>query len=302
MKILKNLFAKDEELSIQDKEKINEIIDKKNNPSTYNAEQIDLTDFVSHLKLEQLNELRELIDKREDELHELYGLKTIKAAENRKYKGELEIKEPVHENDLNNKTYDDEVCYKEEIKNINDSVAKEIEDIHQPKDDIYEIEPEIEKKSIQTENNTEHTQNKINEKEEYIEFDDNTTLEELDTKQNMKQELQNTKNDFYLKIIRIFGEENVFSETKTNFNPQLPKDKEILCIGIRKSDGFNKDSDSAQNTWFIQNIKKLDELAHFKMLTSSPNQKELFWDKEIKPILISYKSTNIIKTKDEFEF
>ena len=298
MRILKNLFAKDEELSLEDREKINTIIENKNKPNEYDPDKINLHEFVSHLKLEQLNEMRDLIDRREDELHELYGLKDIKGSKKKEYKGEIDVKEPIHEDDLNTITYDDETDYKEEIKNINDSVAKEIEDIHQQTKDIYEIEPETEQKPVKKAKKPINDEND----EEYLEFNDTITIEELDSKQNLKNKLDNTKDDLYLKIVKIFGEENVFKETKTNFKPSLPKDREINCIGIRKSDSFNKDSESTQNTWFIQNIKQLDELAHFKMLTSLPNQKELFWDREIHPVLISYKSTNILKTKDEFEF
>lgn len=281
MGLFNKFWRKDEELTFEEQDKLNSILARENGDMDYSEDDnkknqtqdtVNFTQLVAKLNLEDLHRLKELLDIREEELLQKYGLKETKIERKRSYNGEINIKEHITEKDLDTKTYTEQ----------KDSMPKPLS----KPSSINEI-------------------NHINDKNDvpnYVEINDSVAKlpNQYEKKQN---ENIIDKNTILSQIKDIFGGENVISKTLENFHPKLPKDKNILCIGIRNQNAFRNDmTTDEQNTWFISKIKTFDKLKLFKMLESTKLQKDLFFDNGKIAILICYKSTQILKSSKEFNF
>ena len=104
------------------------------------------------------------------------------------------------------------------------------------------------------------------------------------------------------KLRDIFTDDNLFFKESKKISYEILKGKEVTCIGIRKKSAyFTEESISEQNSTFISEIKKFDELKNFKVIRSEDGIKDLVWNKE-HPVLICFRTVNLLPNQDFFSF
>lgn len=341
MSFFKKFLSKENhELSEEDKVKLSSILkgDKKeekveNESISINNEvvetkttqnNIELENIVEKLNFSEIKKLRFLLDKKEEKLSNTYdnseqksdGEEYITVDNPNNQIGEIEIENPITDEDLDKDKIQD-VEDTHEIQQEEHFEIQEIDDINkieeevsisdnvdkEPKKDENLNEIEIETKT--KENNgiiVEEENNDIDEKKDEVIVEKEEPKIE-DKVLEIKEDHPITEKSILEKIKEIFGRENVFEKTDTKSKHEKINGKNIQYIGIRKFDAFEKNETTLdQNAWFISNIKKLTELKKFKMVESNPSLKELMLEDDTNPILLCYKSSQLLKNKEEFNF
>ncbi len=247
------------------------------NLSLEDEEEALLHKFVSKLNISQINKIKELIVEKEFEL-------TKKESENLSY-DLMKKKEP-----------------KIKIK----EVSQELPEIrNEPKKKFNEfVMYDTSEYGINALDNINVTRNasfnpykdlpvqKLKEKEEVLVID-----EEDEEKSSLE------KNAIIINKLRdIFTDDNLFFKESKKISYEVLKGKEVTCIGIRKKSAyFTEESISEQNSTFISEIKKFDELKNFKVIRSEDGIKDLVWNKE-HPVLICFRTVNLLPNQDFFSF
>jgi len=266
--------------------------------------------IINKLSLEEAYNAKELIEKRLEELHNQYGLTDNTKAIGTNFSArnnitrqitEEQIEQKVDDDFLNDETMeiDGNMIVEDEYFEVKEEPkVQEIENEPTPKKTVENIKPRVEPKPQPTveqqtipEPKETIVQPKVEETKEVKE------VKKINPKEVNEQEIFN-------KLKTYFGQENIFQETRNDLRHEVLQNKEVYCIGIRSREAFSDESFDIlkQNSWFIRNIKQLDELKSFKMISSSNVEKNLVWDKGEYAILISYKAINLLKSMNEFNF
>ena len=254
---------------------------------------LDIIAMINNLNLEQTHQAKELIEKRLKELHSQYGLddntQEISVSNNKNNStrqiGEQKVEQKVDEDFLNDETVeiDGDMILEDEYFEVKEPQVQEakVESKPQPEVQKQEIKQKVQPKII----------------EEVKQEPKHEEIKEKIAKKVDEEEVLD-------KLKAYFGAENIFQETRNDLKNEVLKNKEVYCIGIRSKEAFSDENFDMlkQNSWFIRNIKKLDELKNFKMISSSNVEKNLVWDKGEYAILISYKAINMLKSPVEFNF
>lgn len=322
MSLLKNLFGRREEvLTEEEMEHIDdnsEFEDQEvKNPHT-------IEDLVRSLNTQdEINRLRNLLDKRERDITGNYDLHKVEEEKShydlvqdiRKVNYEEKIVEPeFNEEKTKTREYD-------EPKNP----EKSFEEINQRKVNLdFNKNEDI---SFQSQEDNEEENNKVIEpdfleEEDYIDDSiinkgskiDTTQLEkekedkdflEIDEKQvNLNEDTFPMEADlFYQRVCDIFGNHNCSKkQVYGRFLSSIGK-RDLFQIGVYKSEAMGEDvSIEEQSSWFISQIKQLEELKNFKVLNSKDGLKDLIWDKDEKnAIVISFKAVQFLN-ENKFDF
>ncbi len=292
MGFLKKIFHKDNDIiDTEDFDPSTGMIKKKETVETENLkDQIEMDDYISSLKLEELYELKDKLQTRIDYLLDNLGLKSKK--------------EDVVNLDVEKKTND---YYTEKVERLRKEAfeeQKKKEERYESKDrfdeDYKKVLGNITKIAVEEPNfNKSSFDEKSKEiEQEYI----NISVDDYDKKAQIND--KELKDLVLEEIESIFGKENVIFRIKDDFRIDQLRGKKVHCIGIRAKGAFDDLSfnDEKQGKWFIGNIKNLNNLKDFKMLESSPVLKVLVSDKKDYSILITYKSTSMLISKEGFDF
>lgn len=272
MSLLKTIFGRKEEIITEDLDSYEE--EEIKHPHT-------IEDLISNLNSqEEINRVRNYLDKREREITGDYSLhkpeneKEIKLEEiyekNFLKKEEEKVEIEFEKNELQNPTKNETVTFQENIEKENS-----------PKNTEKKIEIDEEEYDLD---------------EDFIEFEDDEVKVSEDSF-TIKTDL------FFQKICQIFGNHNTSKQfIYGRFFAGLGK-RDIYQIGIFKSEAFDSnESIEEQNSWFISQIKQLEELKNFKVLNSKDGLKDLIWDVDGKnAIIISFKSVQLLNER-KFDF
>ncbi len=268
MNFLKKLISRQEhELTEEEKVRLDTILDggSKRDKSTrgeHKVSETNLEELAKSLNLGQINRLRELIDEREAQLYNVYGLENnskkvfednlkFEKPTQKKQSKIINVEEDITEDDLNDKTL--------EVKKIKEKII---------------IEEEVENE------------------EEFIEY--------KEVKPKTKKEKKNDTFEILKDIFgaeNIFLKQGVSSKHDVYKN----RDICMIGIRKFDAYEKNETAQD-QNAWFISHIKKFEKLKDFKMINSKLEEKELFCDTYEKPVSINYKAVQLLKIKDEFNF
>lgn len=304
MSLLRNIFGRREEvLSQEELEQYEEenIDSEIKNPHT-------IEDIVRSLtSIEEINRLRNFLDKRERELTGNYNLhKPESPVEEDLGIDEYEVeevetvveppKELLEEPSIPDKSYEE--LKKEEIQY--DSYQKQ-DDIEFGDEDISDeiVEPEFDEEPYLDNTNTnsiDTTQLEKHDDPDFVEIGEDHVALNSDSF-SIESDL------FFQKITDIFGKHNCSKQiVYGRFLTGIGK-KDLFQIGIYKSESFMDNiSIEEQNTWFITQIKQLEELKNFKVLNSKEGVKDLIWEKDKNhAIIISFKATQFLN-ENKFDF
>ena len=219
----------------------------------------DLYKLLENIKLDEINKIRNFLDRKEEELIENKAKNKIIDNSNEKLVGETDSKQ-IGEVNIEKK------ITQEELNN-----------------ETYEVEYKLKSK-----------ENKIEESEKSEEYKE----VEIDS-------IKNKAEPILEKIKNIFGEENVFFDEDKKSTYENLNYRNLYYIGIRKKDEFKnpKSHWAEENSWFVKNIKKLEELKQFKVLESKEGLKDLLFDIDSEnSIILSFKTTDKLKDESSFEF
>lgn len=257
---------------VKEKKTQNNNENKVNNLSQEIEAKISMYKFVDKLDAVEISKIKELIDKRERELEE------------------------------RNSSNSHNVSNKKKVQEIKDD-SLEFEDHYEVKKkdfDIYKTSEygvdAIDNINTSRRNTAPIVSAKINLErnvEEVIVLDDN---EEEKNAHEINAYIINRLRD-------IFSDENLFYRVSTKINYDILNGKEVTCIGVRRKDAYyNWQSISEQTAWFISEIKKVNEVKNFKIIKSEDGIRDLVWNKDEHPILICFKSVELLPNQDEFNF
>lgn len=261
------------DLSEEEQEQLTSMI---NSPSSNEDSTFDIVEHIKSIStLHEVNKLRNLLDMQEEVITGIH---------------------PV------DKEKDSGVEYKEQSTPVEPSFT--IEEETKPVSEIKEETSQNLQDNESYESSNEHKHNfEVEEVEDYKTIEDNyeDKFEEVDS---IEDEFSIQKELFLDKLKELFGEDNIFVNVQENSSIESLKDKKVLHIGLRQKYAFGLDSTSPQeeNKWFITTIKQLDDLKNFKMLRSEEGIKDLVWDRGDFAILLSFRSTNLLNSVNEFDF
>lgn len=302
MSLLKNLFGRREEiLSQEELEQLDDQEEEIKNPHT-------IEELIASLKnQDEINRIRNFLDKRERELTGNFNLHKPKEDNFKEeiqidnYKEEIieppkelleEPKNPISSINEIKKSYTaKESIEKEEEKEIQFNQKKENIQIEEPEFEDEYLENTLPKTKIDT---SELEKEEID--TDFLEIEEKEILINTDSFE-IESDL------FYQKISEIFGKHNCSKQVMYGkFLTGIGK-KDILQIGVFKSESFTEDINiDEQSSWFISQIKQLEELKNFKILNSKEGIKDLIWDKDKNhAIIISFKVTQFLN-ENKFDF
>jgi hypothetical protein len=312
MDFIKKIFSsKKHELSEDEHEKFQSMISNHSAKSSFN-----ITEYIHSLStLEEINRIRNLLDKREQEI-EQGNLFLIDADLKTKHIPEFLSDEKEDSDPYFQDLGDEPVSQiEEEFKNEEVKEIEPTQDIPIPEkienDDFFKQENEEDNKDIlDTHSEIDSLLKDIEEdekKEENIINENPESYDIIETYPN-SEEINLSSFDsetglFKNSLIDIFGSENVLSTVQKHLPIDGLRDKKIFHIGIRNKHFFNSGKSlSEENSWFISKIKQLPELKQFKVIRSEQGSKDLVWIKEDYAILISFRATTFLKSLEEFDF
>lgn len=266
---------------------------------THTDKSTDLKEMISKMKLEQAYEFKDLIDKRVEELQKNYGLvgdskqnMVSSGTSTNNYTNKTEEKMKFEEDHFDKQSQKNDLEFENSSEEIN--VNKKSETMYKGEIDISNniTDDDLNNESLEV----------ANLDDEFLELEDEIKPVEKVIEEKVESKLIEDQILDQIKV--IFGEENVFNETRNDLINPIFDNKEVFCIGIRNKEAFSDETfdEFRQNQWFVSRIKKLPELSNFKMINSSNVEKNLVWDKGDQVILIAYKSTNRLKYENQFSF
>lgn len=291
MKFIKKIFTKSQEdISPEEQEKLNSMLNENdvreediyidseneyiyheedeikpsvNENEVEDIEEIDLEEIVKKIKPDQINKLRNLLDKKEEEIEKKNpSIQTI----NKEKEETIE----THEHDEEKEKFEQE----NETDAIGELKTQEIENIK----DEHEIAEESEENKLVEE-----------EKEEYLELEgENNNNETFTQNEIIADEMK-----------ALFSKENIFVKTTRNSEHEVLDGKTLTQINVFDNFSDMNTSVSEQNSWFVSNIKKLSELKNFKILKSEEGVKDLVWEKD-EPVMICFRANNVVNNIEEF--
>ena len=278
---IKNTELKSEntkaEVKEEKKEEEKKSVKVQSNLSLEEEEEFLLHKFVSKLSLNQIEKIKELILEKELELSKKQQ-ETISLDSMKKKEPKIKLKEVSQElPEIRNepkKKYNEFVMYDTSEYGIN-----ALDNINVTKNASFNPYKDL---PVQ----------KLKEKEEVLVID-----EEDEEKSSLE------KNAIIINKLRdIFTDDNLFFKESKKISYEILKGKEVTCVGIRKKSAyFTEESISEQNSTFITEIKKFDELKNCKVIRSEDGIKDLVWNKE-HPVLICFRTVNLLPNQDFFSF
>ena len=312
-KILDMFKKEDHELSEEEKEKLESIVEEDERDGVEKSVKFeDVAKYVESItNIYQINRIRNLLDAKEKYLEDGYSEDMSSGGFSSKERKDEKV---VAGDDKENrsKRVDFEV---EDVGEVSSSYEDEyLEDVGEGE---YGEDIDGEKDKNSKEGNKEEIVDDLEHEEDYESDDVGDESEEsagefvevVDVDEDKeKNELRVSDEGFdekvYEEIVKIFGEENVFYTRENNTNLDVLKDKNILHIGIRKLDAFDEESSvSDENSWFVSNIKNLSVLKEFKMIRSQEGIKDLMCEiDESSAVVISYRSISLLDDREDFDF
>lgn len=252
------------ELSEEEQEQLTSMMDS---PSPSQDSTFEIIEYIKSITtLHEINKLRNILDKQEETLT---GVHPVDKEENFSNQSKFTIEEETQPH--------------QEISQVETQPLEENEtyESSDPQKHEFEIEKVDDYKTIE---------------DDYAE-----PTEEI---QETKDEFSIQKELFLDKLKDLFGEDNFFVNIEEKSEIESLKGKKILHIGLRQKYAFGLDTTTPQeeNKWFISTIKQLDDLKNFKMLRSEEGIKDLVWDRGDFAILLSFRSTNLLNSVNEFDF
>ena len=276
-------FKKQQQAHDLSEEEQEQLTSMMNTPSSNDDATFDIVEYIKSIStLHEVNKLRNLLDMQEEVITGIH---------------------PVDKEKDNPAEYKEESSYSQPSFTIEEEerpVPEIKEEYSQDKEEGFQNLQDNE--SYESSNEDKHNF-EVEEVDDYKTLEDNfeDKFEEVDS---IEDEFSIQKELFLDKLKELFGEDNIFVNVQENSAIESLKDKKVLHIGLRQKYAFGLDSTTPQeeNKWFITTIKQLDDLKNFKMLRSEEGIKDLVWDRGDFAILLSFRSTNLLNSVNEFDF
>lgn len=321
-------FRKKDTLTEEEKEKFTQLLSNNQEESSENQKQFDIFTYVKSLNsIHEINKIRNLLDEQEKQLtqdtnsyvddysqdvYEDIKEEGVDTPTNNIEIEEVDSYKNIEENSSQNSQRDNSINQDSYNKNPEDNShnSEEVSSIDQ---DSYKENSEDNSKEVnsidQDSYNDNSEDNSLNPENIHIEEVDSykdieeENIYEKEPPQQQDDEFTKETTKLYQKIKEIFGEENVFTTTVENSQIEVIKNKKTFHIGIRDKNSFDKQNTTQdENQWFIKGIKQLENLKEFKIIRSEEGIKDLLLERGDYAILLSFKATNILSSKDSFDF